>query len=133
MDRNYSLVTSVRGVGKILGWYLIAFTDNFTSFPDARSFACFAGTAPFANSSGLIRGRSKVHPYANKQIKSLLNMAAMSAIQIKGEYREYYNKRLVIGKNKMSTVNIIRNKILFRAFAVVKRGTPYVDLYRFAA
>lgn len=133
MDRNYSLVTSVRGIGKILGWYLIAFTDNFTSFTDARSFACFAGTAPFANSSGLIKGRSKVHPYANKQIKSLLNMAAMSAIQIKGEYREYYNKRLEIGKNKMSTVNIIRNKILFRAFAVVKRGTPYVDLYKFAA
>jgi transposase len=133
MDRNYTLVTSVRGIGKILGLYLIAFTDNFTSFVDARSFACFAGTAPFANSSGMITGKSRVHPFANKQIKTVLNMAAMSAIQIKGEYREYYNKRLEIGKNKMSTINIIRNKILFRAFAVVKRGTPYVDLHRFAA
>ena len=133
MDRNFKLITSVKGVGKIVGFYLIAFTDNFTSFIDARSFACFAGTAPFANSSGKVIGKSRVHTYANKQIKALLNMAAMSAIQFKGEYREYYNKRLDLGKNKMSSLNIIRNKILFRVFAVVKRGTPYVDLYRFAA
>jgi transposase len=133
MDGNFKLLTSVRGIGKILGSYLIAFTENFTSFVDARSFACFAGTAPFANSSGVIKGKPRVHPYANKQIKALLNMAAMSAIQFKGEYREYYKKRIETGKNKMSTLNIIRNKILFRAFAVIKRGTPYVDLYRFAA
>jgi len=133
LDRNFELLISVKGIGKILAFYMIAFTENFTSFIDARSFACFAGTAPFANSSGLINGRSRVHPYANKQLKSLLNMAAMSAVQHKGEYREYYNKRLEIGKNKMSSLNIIRNKILFRAFAVVKRGSPYVDLYKYAA
>ena len=133
VETNFKLITSVRGIGKILGFYLIAFTENFTSFIDARSFACFAGIAPFANSSGTMIGKSKVHPYANKQLKSLLNMAAMSAIQHKGEYREYYNKRLEIGKNKMSSLNIIRNKILFRVFAVVKRGSPYVDLYKFAA
>jgi transposase len=33
----------------------------------------------------------------------------------------------------MSTLNIIRNKLVFRAFAIVRRGTPYVDLSRFAA
>ena len=70
---------------------------------------------------------------ANKQIKSLLNMAAMSSIQLNGEYKTYYLRRLSEGKNKMSTLNIIRNKLVFRAFAVVKRGTPYVDVCRFAA
>jgi transposase len=133
LTRTFDLVTSVKGVGKILAFYLIAFTENFTSFIDARSFACFAGTAPFANSSGLTNGKSRVHPYANKQLKSLLTMAAMSAVQQKGEFREYYYKRLELGKNKMSSLNIIRNKILFRVFAVVKRGSPYVDLYKYAA
>lgn len=133
MSSNFRLITSVRGIGRILGYYLIAFTENFISFNEARPFACFAGIAPFANSSGKITGKSRVHPYANKQVKSLLNMAAMSAIQVKGEYREYYNNRVEAGKNKMSTLNIIRNKILFRAFAVVKRGSPYVDLHRYAA
>jgi hypothetical protein len=33
----------------------------------------------------------------------------------------------------MVALNNVRNKILSRAFAVVKRGTPYVELQKFAA
>ena len=57
----------------------------------------------------------------------------MGAIQLNGEYKTYYERRTKEGKNKMSTLNIIRNKLIFRIFAVVKRGTPYVDLSKFAA
>jgi len=37
------------------------------------------------------------------------------------------------GANGMSTINIIRNKIIHRVFAVVKRGTPYVVMAKYAA
>jgi len=61
-------------------------------------------------------------------------MAAMSVISVKGEFKIYYQRRInEMGKSKMSTINIIRNKLIFRIFAVIKRGTPYVDLQRFAA
>jgi hypothetical protein len=33
----------------------------------------------------------------------------------------------------MVAINNVRNKILSRAFAVVKRGTPYVALQKFVA
>lgn len=99
-----------------------------------RKFACYAGIAPFEYTSGTsVKGKTKVHPFANRQIKSLLNMAAMASIQLPGEYKIYYSRRLSEGKNKMSTLNIIRNKLVFRAFAVIKRGTPYLDLHKFAA
>jgi len=45
----------------------------------------------------------------------------------------YYKKRVLQGKSKMSTINIIRNKLIARVFAVVKRGTPYVDTIKYAA
>lgn len=132
--KNYRLILSVKGIGKIVAFYLIAYTANFTTFTNARSFACYVGIAPFRNSSGTVEGSPRVHPYANKQLKSLLNMAAMAAIKIRGEYKQYYNKRInELAKNKMSTLNIIRNKIVFRVFAVINRETPYVDLYKFAA
>ncbi len=134
LRHSYDLLLSIKGVGKILAFYLITLTHNFTKFRDPRKFACYAGIAPFEYSSGTsVRGRTKVHPVANKQIKSLLNMAAMSSIQLQGEYQLYYLRRTAEGKNKMSTLNIIRNKLIFRAFSVVKRGTPYVDLHKFAA
>jgi transposase len=133
MKKNFGLIISIKGIGKIVGFYLIAFTANFTSFISARSFACYCGIAPFAYSSGAVIGKARVHPLANKQLKSLLYLAAISAIQYPGECRTYYQRRINSGKNKMSTINIVRNKLLFRAFAVIKRGTPYVDLFKFVA
>jgi transposase len=131
---NYKLIQSVRGIGPTLAKYLIIYSENFTAFTDPRKFACFAGIAPFEYSSGTsVKGRTRVHPLANKQLKSLLNIAAMGAIQLDGEYKQYFKRRTDEGKNKMSTLNIIRNKLVFRIFAVVKRGTPYVDLLKFAA
>ncbi len=55
-------------------------------------------------------------------------MAARSAITCDPELKAYYYRRVEQGKNKMSTLNIIRNKIIHRVFAVVQRGTPYVTL-----
>jgi transposase len=131
---NFQLIQSVRGVGPVIARYLIIFTENFTRFANYRKFACYAGIAPFEYASGSsVKGRTKVHPCANKQLKSLLNLAAMNAISIPGEYKQYYQRRQKEGKNNMSTLNIIRNKLLSRIFAVVKRQTPYVDLYKFAA
>jgi transposase len=131
---NYHLIQSVKGIAKINAFYFIAYTANFTLFTTARAYACYCGIAPFETSSGTVKGRAKVHQYANKQLKSLLNMAASSVIQTKGEYRDYYNKRVKeLGKSKMSTLNIVRNKLVYRVFAVVNRQTPYVDLYKFAA
>jgi transposase len=65
-------------------------------------------------------------------MKALLNMAAFSTIQDDQELKAYYERRVKDGKSKMSTINIVRNKIVHRIFAVVKRGTPYVPLYKHA-
>ena len=66
-------------------------------------------------------------------MKTLLDLSAKSAIQYDKELREYYLRRTENGKSKMSTNNIVRNKILYRMFAVIKRQTPYVENYRQAA
>lgn len=133
-QKNFKLIQTVKGVGPVLSRYIIIYTENFIRFKDPKKFACYAGIAPFEYSSGSsIKGRTRLHPCANKQLKSLLNIAAMGAVRLKGEYKTYYDRRTEEGKNKMSTLNIIRNKLLFRIFAVVKRQTPYVDLTMFAA
>lgn len=133
INRNFSLLISIKGLGKITAYFLIAFTANFTLFNNWRSFACYCGTAPFPYSSGTMIGKTRVHKFANKKLKSLLDLIAKGAIRY-GEFKTYYQRRTIqLGKNKMSTINIIRNKMIARAFAVVNRGTPYVDIFKFAA
>lgn len=130
----FELITSIKGIGPQTALFLIVYTEGFTKFKDSRKFASYCGIAPFPNSSGTsIRGRTKVSHLANKKIKSLLDLCAKTAIQYNPEMKEYYNRRINNGKNKMSTINIIRNKLLARIFAVIKRRVPYVDILKYAA
>jgi transposase len=125
---NLNLLQSIKGVGKVLSIATIIKTRNFTRFPSARKFACYCGTAPFENSSGTsIKKKTRVSHLADKKMKSLLDLSAKSAIQCDKELREYYLKRIESGKSKMSTINIVRNKIIYRMFAVIKRRTPFVE------
>jgi transposase len=134
VQKNYKILKSIPGIGKIIAFYLIAYTHNFTKFENARKFCCYCGIAPFENSSGTsLKGPTKVNHMANKMIKSLLTMGAMVAIRTNPEFKTYYSNRIEKGHSKMSTLNIIRNKMVFRAFSVVKRGSSYVNLHKFAA
>jgi len=130
----FTLITSVKGVGAQTALHLIAYTEAFTKFKTWRKFASYCGVAPFPNISGTsIRGKTKVSNLANKKIKSLLDLCAKNAIQYNPEMSIFYKRRVEIGKNKMSTINIIRNKLLSRIFAVVDRKIPYVDIMKYVA
>jgi len=134
LSKLYELVTSVKGIGLVIGSYLLTTTNCFTAFDNARKYACYAGIAPFPYRSGSsINGKTKVNHLANKTIKTLLIMAASTARQHDPELKQYYEKRLKEGKNKMSTINVIKNKLIHRVFAVVKRKSPYVVLRKHAA
>jgi len=134
LKQNFHLLQSIKGVGKILALTVIIKTHNFTRFVNARKFACFCGTAPFEHSSGTsIRKKSRVSHLADKQMKTLLDLSAKTAIQYDKELREYYLKRTEGGRSKMSTINVVRNKILYRMFAVIKRQTPFLENYLQAA
>jgi transposase len=122
------LLRSIKGIGWIIAAYMISCTGNFKRFSNARKFNCYAGLAPFKYESGSsIRGRSRVSHLANKEVKSMLNLAAYCAIRCDQEMKQYYQKRVLEGKRKMSCVNIIRSKLVARMFAVVKRQTPYQE------
>lgn len=132
--KQFDLITSIKGVGKITALNVIVYTNCFTTFNNWRQFASYSGTAPFPYSSGSsIKGRNRVSQLANKKMKTLLNMCARSAIACNPEMKIYFNKRKSEGKNGMSTINIIRNKLLSRIFAVVTRGTPYASTCNYVA
>lgn len=133
LSDQYKLINSIKGVGPQTAIMMIILTNGFSSFDNWRKFASYAGIAPFPNQSGTFNGRTKTNKLANKRIKSLLTMCASTAIQFNPEMRKYYENRVQMGKNKMSTLNIIRNKLLARIFAVITRNTPYVEIHKYAA
>lgn len=130
MYEQAKLIRSIPGVGKVLSWMMLAKTEGFQVITEARKMACYSGVVPFANSSGTsVRGRHQVSTYADKAIKTVLHLAAMSAIRLKNDLQQYYQRKVAEGKNRMSTLNAVRNKIVHRIFAVIKKQQPYnIDL-----
>ena len=129
LKQTSELIRSIKGVGQIVAAHMICYTSNFKRFNQARKFNCYAGLAPFKYESGTsIRGKARVSHLANKEAKTLLNLAASCAIRCDKELKKYYQKRVAEGMKKMSCLNIIRSKIVARIFAVAKRKTPFVDL-----
>lgn len=134
LKNQYDLITSIKGVGPQTALHVIITTEGFKKFKNWRKYASYCGTAPFPNSSGSsLRGKTKISSLANKKLKSLLDLCAKSSLQYDEELKSFYHKRIQAGKNKKSTINVIRNKILARIFAVINRQTPYVDLMKYAA
>lgn len=126
LSEKYKYLTSVQGVGKVLSWAMLIKTNEFKSLNDPRKLACYAGVVPFDFQSGTsVYKKPRVSNMADKTLKKLLHMAAMRAIQLKGDLQQYFQRKVAEGKNKMLILNNIRNKIVARICSVVKNKKIY--------
>lgn len=132
LKRTYEIISSIPGIGLLTSLEIIVTTQEFTKISEAKKYACYSGLAPFDHSSGTsIRGKSRVSHMANKKVKTALHMAALSAIGVKGEIRDYYQRKVQEGKNKMSVINAVRNKLILRVFACVKQNKIFQTNYNY--
>jgi transposase len=107
---------------------MIAKTEGFTTITEPRKMACYCGIVPFDHQSGTsIKRQPRVSSYADKSIKSILHLSAMSAIRLDNKFRDYYRRKVAEGKNKMSVLNAVRNKIVHTIFALIKNQATYQD------
>ena len=130
LNHMYQIITSVYGVGFVTASYILVTTNEFININNPKKYACYCGVVPFEHSSGSsVRGKTRVSQMANKKIKTLLHLAALSTIRKQGDLQEYYNRRVAEGKNKMSVLNAIRNKLILRVFACVNQNREYEKNY----
>jgi transposase len=128
---NYNLLITVPGIGHLTAVYILCCTNNFVDKITGKQLACYAGVVPFQDTSGSsIKGRNKVHKMANKELKKMLHLCALSAVKYYPEFKQYYERKKEEGKHTMSVLNAVKNKIVLRAVAVVNNQMPYVENYK---
>ena len=134
MNKNFTLITSIPGIGKVNGWMTIAYTENFERFPHGRAYGAYIGVVPYEHSSGSsIKGKNRVSHMANKTLKADLSMAAKASVKPDPEMKTYYERRIALGKRHMGIMNEVKFKLVLRMFAVVNKGEVYVKNLKSAA
>jgi transposase len=125
--KNYNLLTSIPGIGRIIALETIVLTENFTAISNPRKYACYIGIAPFKKESGTsVRKKTGVSKKGFSEAKADLSIAVLSAIRNNPSIRDYWIRKR---KEKCGGIvlNAIKFKLVLRMFAVIKRGTPYVE------
>lgn len=129
LQRLYELVNSVKGIGVISTITLLVYTNCFKSFTNARKFSCYIAIAPFSKQSGTSMNLpGRINKMGYTKIKVLLSSCALTATKFDRQLKAYYERKLSEGKTKSCALNAVKNKLIARVFAVVRRGTPYVEL-----
>jgi len=128
--KKVKLVQSIKGIGPVTAVTLLVYTKSFDKFDSAKQLACHCGVVPFKKESGTsVRYKPTVSPFANKKLKKLLHLCALSAIKNDKELHMYFERKVMEGKNKMSVINAVRNKLVHRVYAVLRDERMFEENY----
>ena len=117
------LLRSFKGVGPITSGTLLVALPELGCL-DRRSIAALVGLAPFNHDSGKMRGRRSIHG-GRARIRTLLYMAATSAIRSNPVIRAFYERLKLRGKpHKVAMVACMR-KMLTILNAMLRNHTRW--------
>lgn len=130
LEKNYDIITSVKGVGLVTAVEILVKTDNFTTITTARQYAAYAGTAPYEKSSGKMNKGRHISRIGNRRSKTLLYICAESARMHNKDIKLFYERRRTIDKKAHHYVlNAIANKLLRIIITLIAKGQKFDDKF----
>lgn len=122
------LLQSFKGIGPLSSGTLMVGLPELGRL-DRRAIAALVGVAPFNNDSGKMRGRRSIYG-GRSRVRTMLYMAAISAIRFNPVIREFYQRLISRGKpHKVAMVACMR-KMLTILNAMVRQSTPWTPEIR---
>jgi transposase len=123
-DRLKSL-TSVKGIGPVISQALLVYLPELGQ-RSGKQMAAFVGVAPFNRDSGQFRGKRRIQG-GRKELRSLLYMGMMSAVQHNPVFRDHDAQLLQRGKHKKVALVACIRKLLGILNAMVRDNQPWQD------
>jgi transposase len=117
------IIQSVPGIGPITMRTLLALLPELGNLT-RRQIAALAGLAPYNRDSGKFKGQRRIWG-GRAAVRSVLYMAALTAIRWNSVIKAFYNRLLEAGKKKKVAITACMRKMLIILNSMVRNRTTW--------
>ena len=125
LNEQFKLLTSIKGVGKLTAFRIIALMPDVNCFATAKQFAAYIGITPKQNQSGTFIGKTTISRIGDSRLRKSLYMAALVAKNFNKGLTNFVSRLQQKGKNPKTIICAVMRKLAHIIFGVLKSKQPF--------
>ena len=124
---KYDAISTIPSIGQKSALYLAAF---FLKYPlaNAKELTALMGLDPVMKDSGMFRGKQRISKHGGQQLRNLLYLPTLCAIQHNDRIKVFYEGLTIRAKTKKLAVIASMRKLILMAFSIFKSEEAYQPL-----
>jgi transposase len=124
---KYDAISTIPSIGQKSALYLAAF---FLKYPlaNAKELTALVGLDPVMKDSGMFRGKQRISKHGGQQLRNLLYLPTLCAIQHNDRIKAFYEGLTSRAKTKKLAVIASMRKLILMAFSLFKSEEGYQPL-----
>jgi transposase len=119
------ILTSLPGMGLILGAEFLVAVGDIRAFSSADRLAAYAGLVPAANDSGKRVGNHRRMRGGNKTLKRVFYQSAFASLRASPESRVFYERKRAEGKRHTQALIALARRRVNVVWAMLRDGTTF--------
>lgn len=125
--KRYDAISSIPSIGQKSALYLCAF---FLKYPgaNAKEMTALIGLDPMMRDSGNFKGKQRISKHGGQQLRNLLYLPTLCAIQHNDRIKGFYEGLTARAKTKKLAVIAAMRKLILMAFSIFKSEEDYQPL-----
>jgi transposase len=127
IKEKYNAISTIPSIGQKSALYLTAF---FLKYPtaNAKQLTALLGLDPVMRDSGLFRGKQRISKHGGQQLRNLLYLPTLCAIQHNSRIKTFYTRLTSKAKTKKLAVIAAMRKLILMAFSIFNSKEVYQPL-----
>jgi len=125
LAEKMALITSIKGVGEMTAYKILAQVSDMRNFSTAKQFAAFIGISPKQHQSGKYQGRTTISRIGDSRLRKALYMAALVAKRYNEALKPFVKRLEEKGKAPKSIICAVMRKLAHLIFGILKSGLTF--------
>lgn len=125
LEEKMSLIVSIKGVGKLTAYKILAQVSEMNNFCNAKQFAAYIGISPKQHQSGKFMGKTTISRIGDSRLRKAFYMAALVAMRHNSALRPFVRRLEERSKAPKAIICAVMRKLAHLVFGILKSGQPF--------